>query len=211
MINFAMPPRQTSSSAPPDPARFLGIDLGSVTSALAEVVWREGQAGPPEARCVEVQQPTPQGAGCDTLVPSVVALYGGQVFVGEGARRLRAGAPELGLERGQGLFWGVKGDLGLGQAYDKAPHGFRTPEEVSGHLLRSLLAAARAGGAAVDRAAVAVPGSFTADQRQAVLAPAGGLPPSTLGHEGRGFAGAPAGRGWCSQRPPGRRPEQRAL
>jgi molecular chaperone DnaK (HSP70) len=170
MNTFATLLRQAAARSFSAPTYVLGVDLGFAASAVSEVVWRPGQAGPPEARCVAVEQPTPLGAACDILVPSVVALYSGKVFVGEGARRLRARAPELGLERAKDLFWGVKGDLGGGQGYDRARPGARTPEEVSSHVLRSLMAAARAGGAAVDRAAVTVPASFTADRRRAILA-----------------------------------------
>ena len=76
----------------PSPVRVLGIDLGTTNSTVAEVVWRRGQKEPVSAHCLEGAQPTDTGSYTHILVPSVVAVSNGQIWVGEGAKRLRADA-----------------------------------------------------------------------------------------------------------------------
>lgn len=72
------------------PIRVLDIDLGTTNSTIAEIKWSPGKHSPVVVRCIEVEQNTLDGQYTHLLVPSVVALYGGKVYVGEGAKRLRA-------------------------------------------------------------------------------------------------------------------------
>ncbi len=147
----------------------LGIDLGTTNSTVAEATWDGGAAG---VRCVEVEQPTEAGAYTHVLLPSVVALHDGRVWVGEGAKRLRARAAELGLEQNRDLFFDCKNEIGIAKTYHRAPEGFRSAAEIGGRVLGALLAAAREGGAPPDRVVVTVPASFQAAQRRDTLAAA---------------------------------------
>ena len=69
---------------PAQSLRVLGIDLGTTNSTAAEIVWNPDHSAPTPARCLEVEQPTLEGTAIHVLVPSVVAIHGGQVIVGEG-------------------------------------------------------------------------------------------------------------------------------
>jgi hypothetical protein len=102
----------------------LGIDMGTTNSTVAEASWLPGAPGP-AIECLAVEQEIP-GAGVQpgVLVPSFVARHDGRVWVGEGARRLRAAEP--GLERNERIFWECKNDIGLARTYHRAPSGFRT-------------------------------------------------------------------------------------
>lgn len=92
---------------------MLGIDLGTTNSTAAEIAWRPDHGAPSPARCLEVEQPTAEGTYIHVLVPSMVAIHGGQVVVGEGAKRLRSRAAELGLSRNLNLFYDCKNDIGI--------------------------------------------------------------------------------------------------
>jgi molecular chaperone DnaK (HSP70) len=70
--------------------RAYGIDLGTTNSSLAVVNVPPSHVGLPSAEVVEVAQPALDGTKISAVVPSVVASYGGQLWVGEGARGLRA-------------------------------------------------------------------------------------------------------------------------
>ena len=73
-----------------------GIDLGTTNSTVAEIVWRPG--GKPSCRILEIDQATQQGQYTSPLIPSVVAILpDDQVWVGEGAKRLRTRPQEAGL------------------------------------------------------------------------------------------------------------------
>jgi molecular chaperone DnaK len=91
-------PPETLPSTPTEPLRVLGIDLGTTNSTVAEIRWEPGDADAPQVRCLEVLQPTRQGPHIGELVPSVVALHDGQVWVGEGAKDLRTRVKEYDLE-----------------------------------------------------------------------------------------------------------------
>lgn len=180
-------PAGLSLVVPPGPlartVRVLGIDLGTTNSTVAEAV-----LGPRGARSglstLEVAQPTPEGEYVHVLVPSAVARHRGATWVGEGAKRLRRRAAELGLEPGRDLFWDCKNDIGVRRTYHRAPEGFRNASEVAAHVLSFLAEAARkasaAGAAPPDRVVVTVPASFQAAQRADTLAAAraAGLPVS---------------------------------
>jgi molecular chaperone DnaK (HSP70)/tetratricopeptide (TPR) repeat protein len=148
------------------PLRVLGIDLGTTNSTAAEIVWSPDQAGPPEARCLAIDQPTEEGRYTHVLVPSMVARSEDRIWVGEGAKRLRARSPERNLERGRDLFWECKNDMGLQRTYNRAPPGFRSAREVSGHILRFLMDAVRTDDdRPLDRVVITVPASFQTAQR----------------------------------------------
>lgn len=163
--------------------RVLGIDLGTTNSTVA-VATVGPRGGGPSLDTVEVTQETPEGEYVHVLVPSAVALHAGKTWVGEGARRLRARASELGLEPHRHLFWDCKNDIGVRRTYHRAPEGLRNASEVGANVLRFLAsAAARSvgpGGLSLvpDRVVVTVPASFQAAQRADTLAAArsAGLP-----------------------------------
>lgn len=150
---------------PDRPVRVLGIDLGTTNSTAAEVTWSVGQGSPPQARCVEIDQNTLEGTYTHTLVPSGIALYEGNEWIGEGAKRLRARGPQFGLERNRDLFYECKNDIGLRRTYSEAPDGFRNASEIAARVLAYIVKAC-AGDTAFDRVVVTVPASFQLAQRQ---------------------------------------------
>jgi hypothetical protein len=104
------------------------------------------------------------------LFPSVVAIHEGRVWVGEGAKRLRSRAPELGLEQNRNLFFECKNDIGIAKTYHRAPEGYRSASEIGGKVLAALHAAALADDPApIERVVVTVPASFQAAQRRDTL------------------------------------------
>ncbi len=147
------------------PLRAIGIDLGTTNSTVAEVIWNEGQVGPPEARCLEIVQPTESGPYTHILVPSFVALSGGREWVGEGARQLRSLSVERGLEQNRNLFYECKNDMGIRRTYHRAQEGYRSGAEISGRVLKFLHDAACSEGVPPDHVVVTVPASFQAAQR----------------------------------------------
>jgi molecular chaperone DnaK len=166
------PPRRTakpeSSTGRDTPLRVVGIDLGTTNSTIAEVRWEPG--GSMQVRCVEVDQPTHEGTYTHVLFPSVVAIHGERVWVGEGAKRLRSRAPERELEQNRNLFFECKNDMGVARTYHRAPEGFRSASEIGGRVLAALQAAARADDATpIERVVVTVPASFQAAQRRDTL------------------------------------------
>ena len=157
------------SDATAKPVRVVGIDLGTTNSTIAEARWAAGGAAP-KVRCVEVEQATLEGTYTHVLFPSVVAIHEGRVWVGEGAKRLRSRAPELGLEQNRNLFFECKNDIGIAKTYHRAPEGFRSASEIGGKVLAALHAAALADDPApIERVVVTVPASFQAAQRRDTL------------------------------------------
>ncbi|MGV8040233.1 MAG: Hsp70 family protein [Thermoanaerobaculaceae bacterium] len=149
------------------PVRVLGIDLGTTNSTVAEAVWRPESGEPPQVRCVDVAQPTPDGTFIHALLPSTVAISEGRVWVGEGAKRLAARTGELGLEPQRSLFAECKNDMGVRRTYHRAPEGFRSAPEIAGHVLRTLTKAAlQADPTPPARVVVTVPASFQVAQRR---------------------------------------------
>ena len=152
------------------PVRAIGIDLGTTNSAVAEILVPPETTDAPEVRCLDVEQPTRQGPQFDTLVPSVLALHDGQMYVGAGAKDLRARVGDLKLEQNRNIFWDCKNDIGVRRTYHKAPGGFRSAKEVGGHLLKFLMDSASDGdGPPADATVVTVPASFQAAQRRDTL------------------------------------------
>ncbi len=64
------------------PVRVLGIDLGTTNSTVAEAVWSPESGQPPQVRCIDVAQPTLEGTFIHALLPSIVAIDEGRVWVG---------------------------------------------------------------------------------------------------------------------------------
>jgi len=144
----------------------IGIDLGTTNSTIAEIFWQPGDASAPRVRCLEVEQPSRQGPYTGTLVPSVVAVHGGAVVVGEGAKDLRTRMKESGLELYQNIFWECKNHIGVQRTYHKAPPGYQSAKEIAGQVLRFLAAAAQADDPTpVAQTVVTAPASFQAAQR----------------------------------------------
>jgi molecular chaperone DnaK (HSP70) len=155
--------------APKQAIRAVGIDLGTTNSVMAEATWDPQRGTFGQACCVNVPQETEAGEFLGEMVPSVVAIHQGQVFVGEGAKRLRALSSERGLQARRNLFYECKNDMGARITYHQAPDGFRNAAEVAGHVLRHLKSAAETEDAPVARTVVTVPASFQVGQRQDTL------------------------------------------
>lgn len=150
--------------------RVLGIDLGTTNSTVSECAWQVNSATPPRVKCLEVVQPTLEGEYTHVLLPSVVAIHGGSVLVGEGAKRLRSRASELGLKQNQDLFYECKNDIGNRKTYHRAPAGFKSAAQIGGKVLDFLhKAAVESDQARPNRVVVTVPASFQAAQRQDTL------------------------------------------
>lgn len=150
----------------PQPVRVLGIDLGTTNSTAAEIVWHPGKSHEIAVRCLEIDQPTASGVYTHLLVPSAVAIQGGNVIIGEGAKRMQARATEFGLEREKSLFTECKNDIGAQKTYHRAPEGFRSAAEIGSKVLAFLRAAAQElDTTSITRTVVTVPASFQAAQR----------------------------------------------
>jgi len=149
--------------------RALGIDLGTTNSTAAEVVLKPGAA--PVCRTIDLEQTTREGVYTSPLVPSVVAILpDGAVWVGEGAKRLRAFPQEYGLSFEKNLFYDTKNEMGLRKTYHRAPADFNHASKIGGHVLRFLAASSeKIIGAAPDTVSVTVPASFQLNQRRDTL------------------------------------------
>jgi len=147
--------------------RVLGIDLGTTNSTVCEI-HAAGRTGALEARCLELEQPTPDGIYTSPLVPSVVAILPSDgAWVGEGAKRLRARPQEANLIPEKNLFFETKNEMGLRKTYYRAPEGYNAPWKIGGQILSFLKQAAfKAAGARPDRVVVTVPASFQLNQRR---------------------------------------------
>lgn len=149
--------------------RVWGIDLGTTNSTVTQVAWRPESRGiaKPEPTVLELDQPTPEGVFTSPLVPSVVAhLHDGGVWVGEGAKRLRARPQESGLVPEKTIFFDTKNEMGLKKSYYRAAEPFDRPRKIAGQVLRFLREGAEsATGGAPDRVVVTVPASFQLSQR----------------------------------------------
>jgi molecular chaperone DnaK len=152
------------------PVRVIGIDLGTTNCTVAEITWDPAKGGPPRARCLEIDQETDEGVYTHVLVPSVVAVRGGERLVGEGAKRLGARPLEHGLEPYRDIFRETKNHMGIQKTYHRAPEGFRHAREIAGHILEFLYeSACLEGSGEPDQVVVTVPASFQASQRRDTL------------------------------------------
>lgn len=149
--------------------RCYGIDLGTTNSTVAEIVCQPG--GKPSCRILEIDQTTQQGQYTSPLIPSVVAILpDDQVWVGEGAKRLRTRPQEAGLLFEKNLFYDTKNDMGLRKTYYRAPEPFNNAPKVAGHILRFLKDSAEKDlGKKLGDLSVSIPASFQLNQRRDTL------------------------------------------
>lgn len=163
----------TSVSIPKTPIRVFGIDLGTTNSTVAEIIYDVNARNENKLvlTCKEIKQDTlTEGEYTHILVPSCVALHSGQLFVGDGAKRLRNRMPDYGLEYLRNIFWECKNFMGLQKTFHKAPEGFRSAKEISSHILRFLVRSVQdRNEIPVSRTVVTVPASFGPAQRQDTL------------------------------------------
>ena len=152
--------------------RVIGIDLGTTNSAVAEIVFSVDHQGEVKPSCLSVKQLTRHGPEFDTLVPSILALWEGKLFIGTGAKDLRALSGDYKLKEYENIFWDCKNDIGVRRTYHKALEGFRSAKEIGGHLLKFLMEAVPDDGVKNTTTVVTVPASFQGAQRQDTLAAA---------------------------------------
>lgn len=163
----------------PKAFRVLGIDLGTTNSTAAMIRWTPAKPEQIEpAECLEILQPTLSGDFTSVLVPSVVAHLPDRQLIGEGARRSLSRSVELGLRPNANYLAEAKNEMGINRTYPQAKTGYRTPAEVSGHILAFLRDQAKG---AVTRTVVTVPASFQIAQREDTVK-AAELAGLTLGH-----------------------------
>ena len=157
---------QSKVSDLPQSLRVLGIDLGTTNSTITEVIWELEKTKKLAAKCLEVEQETLSGLYTHVLIPSFVAIYNGQEWIGEGAKRLYARAPEFGLELTKNIFLECKNDIGSRRTYHRAPEGYRSASQIGSKILRYLETAAEKDvDLPVKRTVISVPASFQAAQR----------------------------------------------
>jgi molecular chaperone DnaK len=150
---------------PTEPLRVIGIDLGTTNSTVCEIVWQPGEDKPGPPRCVNIDQATTQGRYTHVLVPSVVALYEDAIWVGEGAKRLRA-AQGAGVQENKSWFAETKNDIGVRRTYHLAPAGLQSARGVATEILKFLHKAALSESEIpVARSVITVPASFQVAQR----------------------------------------------
>lgn len=154
-------------------SRVIGIDLGTTNSTVAQVKLPLDSGGSAEAgcECLHLEQPTQMGPYIGALVPSVVAIdNAGAVWVGEGAKRMRAEPLKHGLSVEKSLFYETKNEMGLQKRYMRAGEDFNHAHKIAGHLLRFMVESARmAAGTPPQRTVVTVPASFQINQRADTL------------------------------------------
>ena len=149
----------------------IGIDLGTTNSSVSEIAWNPASGEPPSIRTLELEQPTREGSYSSPLVPSVVAvLPDGTVWVGEGAKRLRAFPAEYGLIFEKNLFYDTKNEMGLRKTYFRAPASLNHASKIGGRVLAFIAgAASKMTKITPDYTAVTVPASFQLNQRRDTL------------------------------------------
>lgn len=149
--------------------RVLGIDLGTTNSTVSEVVWEPGKV--PVCRVLELAQPTEAGEYTSPLVPSVlVVLPNHEIWIGEGAKRLRASYQKANLVHEKNLFYETKNDIGLRKSYFRAPEQLNHASKIAGHILSFLKTGAEsASNGSYSQISVTVPASFQLNQRKDTL------------------------------------------
>lgn len=145
--------------------RAYGIDLGTTNSSLAVVDAPSSQEDLPSAEVVEIAQPALDGTKISAVVPSVLASYGGKLWVGEGARGLRAlaGDPSRNIVRYRSLFYECKNEIGTSRTY-AGDLGIESPVDVAAGVLKSIREAGIPEGDE-GKVVVTVPASFQMQQR----------------------------------------------
>lgn len=155
------------------PTRVVGIDLGTTNCTAAQVVLPLTEDASPSfaCDCLPLEQPTQMGPMIHSLVPSVVSIdAAGVVWVGEGAKRMRAEPLKHGLSLEKNLFYETKNEMGLKKTYPRAPEAFNHSRKIASCLLKFLMDGVRkADGSPVGRTVVTVPASFQLNQRADTL------------------------------------------
>jgi molecular chaperone DnaK (HSP70) len=167
--------RTAAASAKPG-TRVIGIDLGTTNSTVAQVRLPLPESSSAEfaCECVPLEQATQMSPFTGALIPSVVAIdKAGMVWIGEGAKRMRAEPQKHGLSLEKNLFYETKNDMGLQKRYHRAAEDFDHASKIAGHLLRFMVNGARqATGSPPGRTVVTVPASFQINQREDTIAAA---------------------------------------
>lgn len=146
----------------------LGIDLGTTFSTVSLVTWAQGMAAP-QCRCLEIEQTTKWAPYTSPLVPSVVAVAADEIWVGEGARRLKADDADH-FREGVNVFTLSKNYIGLQYTYPSAPEFLNEPWKVSSAILKHLYSGAlKQIAGQPDRIVISVPASFQLNQRRDTL------------------------------------------
>ncbi len=165
---------QLSTHQAAGPIRVLGIDLGTTNCTEAEIISDQDSVFQSlEPECLSIRQPTLDGNQyTNVLIPSVLALYKNQIYIGEGAKRLRAkcGDANAKLSPEQTIFWEDKNYMGVDKTMHKAPEGYQRAREISSHILRYLYQeAAQENEVPVHKTVVTVPACFQLAQRRDTL------------------------------------------
>ena len=101
---------RAAASAKPG-VRVIGIDLGTTNSTVAQVrlALPDNSTAEFACACVPLEQATQMGPFTGALVPSVVAIdKAGTVWMGVGAKRMRAEPQKHGLSLEKSLFYETK-------------------------------------------------------------------------------------------------------
>lgn len=153
-----------------EPVRVVGIDLGTTITMVTEVKWDPNSDEPPIATLVEIPQEI-EGAGEQVfeLIPSVVALVpgstGDHIYVGEGAKRLKARHQRF--HRNKEIWWEAKNEIGTRRVWPLSPEGFKTPKDIAAKILAFIQNhIENMDDQPIDRVVVTVPASFQVTQRQ---------------------------------------------
>ena len=120
---------------------------------------------------LELKQPTQAGEYTSPLVPSIlVELPDKEVWIGEGAKRLRAFLQKANLMHEKNLFYETKNDMGLRKTYFRAPERFNHASKIAGAILSFLKDGAESvSNSSYNQISVTVPASFQLNQRQDTL------------------------------------------
>jgi len=164
----------------------IGIDLGSTNSCCA--IW-DGNA----ARMVEI------GEGVNTILPSVITIADGEIYIGQSAIDIGKQHPEYcyrHFKRRVAAVWHDSEDTGPqtcradnGDLHYRGPEGFTySPVELVSYLIATLVTAANQRLQPLDSvtgAVICVPPDFTRAQRDAIVEAANlaGLDDVELMHE----------------------------
>ncbi len=156
------------------PIRVLGIDLGTTNCTAAEISRDPSDVkNPVSPEFLDIPQPTLEGSEySNTLLPSVLALHQGRIYIGEGARRLRAkcGEPDSDVIPEKTIFWEEKNFMGVPRTLHKAPKGYQSAKEIVGHIVGYLYQTALdEDERPPDKIVVTVPASFQVAQRRDTL------------------------------------------
>jgi len=154
--------------------RCLGMDLGTTKSTVTEIVLDPEKSPEPVVSCLQVEQKTPDGKYFDVSIPSMLALFNGETYIGEGAKQLLAESGARKLMARRNMFYDCKNEMGITKTYHLAPEGYRCASDIAGHLLRFMKKAAlEADKTRPEQTVITVPASFQTAQRNDTLKAAG--------------------------------------